>query len=617
MFALLAIVSALVGACPALIAKEIKTFVVLAIIYFFVSYVVYYLCMPSLDYSLGGGALFWTIILSVASIIILGIRDSASGTSTLPSALMILSIIFVSFSGCGMFNTGKYSALVGDMGTQGKTLKHWTQQNQEISPTHIRIVPQEHAIAISKTALNQHSDEKGNIVGSQFQISEDYMTLQKVKDELVYVCPLDYRSWGSYNATSGVPGYVLVNAEDQHATPKYINGYSMKYTPGAYFGNNLERYLYENGYTNKVLKDYSFEIDDELKPFWVVSVCHHTIGVLSGLVVDGVVIVDPENGKINYYDKDKVPSWVDRVMPIDIVHENLSNWGSYLNGYWNNTPVGAASNLRVPESTVLNYGSDGVCYYVTPMTSNNSKDNTMTDLVYTNSRTGVSHRYSVSGSTEDAISATVEATVKFQNLHGAAIVYENVADRLTALVPILAEDHSIRGLALVDVMTKSLSWDPDPSNALIKYQNSLGSLGSAIGTDVATVEKTFIGKVDRINESFTSLGSMYYLYFKDQPHIFTVPQTFHKVLITQAGDSVSIKYLDSESDLISVNYFDNLKLSIQLSKNQKNVSDRIDQRRSDERKNSSRTSVKNTIKNGELSDTVLDSIANQLGKKNK
>ena len=586
-FLILALITAIIGASPALIVFRFKTFSVAAIAYFILSLVVYYIAMPSLDYTLGGGVALFCFILALLTVIILRrtLNTGFTYTTAAPNGLILVSGVFVLFSGCGACNTGKYSALVGDMGTQGKTLKYWTQQNQEISPAHIRIVPQEHAIAIGKTALNQHSDEKGNIVGSQFEVAEDFATLQKVKNDLVYVIPLDYRSWGTYNGTKGVPGFVIVNAEDQHSTPNYVNGFAMKYTPASYFGTNLERYLYTNGYANKVLTDYSFEIDDSLKPYWVVTVCHHTIGMFSGLVVDGVVIVNPETGGLNFYEKDKTPAWVDRVIPVNIVHDNIASWGSYLNGYWNQTIIGAGSNLRKPESTVLNYGSDGTCWYVTPLTSNNANDNTMTDLVYTNSRTGVSHRYAVSGSTEEAIAATVDATVKFQNLHAAAIVYENVANRLTALVPILAEDHSIRGLALVDVMTKSLSWDADPTSALMKYQNSLGALGAAIGTDIAVVEKTYIGKLDRINESFTSTGSIYYLYFKNNPHIFTVPQTYHKVLITSPGDSIEIKYMDSEADIISVNYFDNYNIAVQLSKNQKDVQQRTEQRRTDERLN--------------------------------
>jgi hypothetical protein len=623
-FFTMALISALIGASPLLLAKRPKAFGWTAFVYFVLCWIVYYFAMPSLDYSLGGPVLGVTIVLTIIAAIIACVSDGEvefSWPASTPSIIGIVAVMIALMSGCGACNSGRYSSLAGNIDAQGKTLKHWTQQNQQLSPSHIRIVPQEHAIAIGKTALNQHADDKGNIVGSQFVVAEDYTTLQKVDGELCYVMPLDFKNWGVWNSVSGVPGYVLMNAEDQHALPRYMNGYIMKYTPGACFSQNLERYLYTNGYSDKILMDYSFEIDDSLNPFWVVTVAHHTIGMYSGIVVDGVVVVNPETGEKNYYDKSKAPAWIDRIVPSDIVNTNLGYWGKLLGGYWNNNSFGGQSNLREPETTVLNYGADGTCWYVTPMrsqkTSEEKDDASMTDLIYTNSRTGESIRYSVSGSTEEKILATVDATVKFQNLHGTSVTYENVVDRLTAIVPILAEDHSIRGLALVDVATKSISYDPEPSNALMKYENSLGSLGSALGTDMATIETQFTGKISRISQAAISSGNLYYLYFDRGTHVYVVPQTFHEVLVSQPGDSVMIKFLDTESDLVSVNYFDNLNLTIQASESQKDAIQRTQQRRTNERQDASRNSVKGTIQNGDISNQELDSIAKSLGKKKK
>ncbi|MCX6755288.1 MAG: hypothetical protein NT068_01975 [Candidatus Nomurabacteria bacterium] len=616
LFLFLALVTALIGASPFLVSKDFGSFIVAAIIYLIVGWLAYYFFPPCLEYGLFDGVFGVTFVFSIISTVITMSMDSDNSFSLTIPIVGLIVLIFACLSSCGSCNTTRYAALVGNISKEGKTLKHWTQQNQEISPSHIRIVPKEHALSIAKTSLNQNSDGSGNLVGSQFTLSEKLITLQKVDSEMYYVIPLDFKNWGVWNnVTTGVPGFVIVDAEDQHATPRYIDGHSMKFTPGACFSQNLERYLYsEKGYSNKILTDYSFELNDSLKPYWVISVCHHTIGTDGGIVVDGVVIVDPENGETNYYDKNKAPSWVDRIIPEQIINNNLKYWGTYSSGFWNNTSWGTQANLREPESTLLNYGSDGTCWYVTPMTSTSGEDHTMTDLIYTNSRTGESHRYCVSGSTEEKITATVDATVKFQNLHAAAIVFENVSDKLTALVPILAEDHSIRGLALVDVATKSLAWDPDPANALMKYQNSLGSIASAIGTDIATNQEDYVGVIGRINEGFTTSGSLYYLYFNKSSHIYVVPQSYREVLISQPGDSVRIKFLDSPSDLISVNYFDNLSLNIKASKNQSDVINRTNKKRADERLDASRKSVKGTINNGDISNEVLDSIARDLGK---
>jgi len=568
--------------------------------------------------ALGGGVGGLTIVWLIISTIVVGlINDEIPTIPVIPPVGAVLLFIFFGMSGCGACNPGKYSSLIGPLNKEGHSLKHWTQQTEELSPTHIRLVPIEHANSIAKTALNQGSDDQGNIVGSQFEIIDDNTTLQKVKNEMVYVAPLDYRNWGTYNGTSGVPGYVTINAEDQHVTPQYHKGYRMIYTPEAYWSNNLERHLYTNGYSDKILMDYSFEIDDSLRPFWVVSVCHASIG-FSGIVVDGVAVVNPENGDITYYSKDKAPVWIDRIIPESVVQNNVNYWGQYSQGFWNTTAVGSQSNVRKAESTLLNYGADGTCWYVTPVTSNNGNDHTMTDVIYTNSRTGESRRYSVSGVTEEKITETVDATVSFQHLHAAAIVFENVGDRMTAIVPILAEDHSIRGLALVDVTTKSMVWDTDPQQALMKYQNSLSGMSAAIGTDNASLESEIFSKVTRVSNSTTSTGSIYYLYFEGSPHIYSVPQTYREIVITNPGDSVYIKFLDMASEIIAVSDFENRTVHVTRSKNEQEVHERLAKRRSGEKTDAMRASTKNTIRNGDVSDSLLDAVGKTIAQpKNK
>lgn len=610
----LALAAAFIGALPALLSGKGSTFGILGFVYFVFALLCFYFDPPSLDYTLGGWVSGASLLFLFATAVVLHIMNDGMmkiPTFTFGGGFLVLVIVLM--SGCAACRSDDYSSLAGDL-KGGKNIAHWTQHHQELSPTHIRIVPEEHAISIGKTSLNQHSDDSGNIIGSQFPLDGSHTTLQKVKDELFYVMPLDYANWAVWNNTSnGVPGFVLMNAEDQHAAPEYVNGHSMKYTPGACFSTNLERHLYTNGYADKVLRDYCFEVDDDLKPYWVVSVCHHTIGMYSGLVVDGVVVVEPESGEITYYDKGKAPEWIDRIIPEEVVHDNLNYWGQYSSGFWNNTGFGAQNNLREAEATVLNYGSDGMCWYVTPMTSTSSNDHSMTDLVYTNSRTGEQRRYSASGATEEKVIATVDATVNFQNLHAAAVVYENVGNRMTGLVPILAADHSIRGLALVDVETKGMKWHEEPRTALMEYQKMVMSLGS-IGTDIATLEKHYSGVVDRITQSVTTTGSTYYLYFKGRSHIYVVPQTFNEVLVTQPGDSLRISFLDTEADLVSVNHFENLDLDIQKSDNQRDVEERAEKRMEAEQKSDLRTSAKNSIRNGEVSDEMLDSLATKLSR---
>jgi hypothetical protein len=176
-----------------------------------------------------------------------------------------------------------------------------------------------------------------------------------------------------------------------------------------------------------------------------------------------------------------VPSWVDRVYPDEVIKEYLEDYGQYSNGWFNG--FWASLNVKKPEDITLNYGSDGKCYYVTPMTSANAKDATMTDLMYTDTRTGQTKRYIVGGNTEDRLITAVTTKLAYQHLHGQHIIYENVYGRMTGIVSVLGEDGSYRGAAFVDVTNKSLiAYDPIPLNALHMYQSLLSQNGAAIAT---------------------------------------------------------------------------------------------------------------------------------------
>ena len=92
--------------------------------------------------------------------------------------------------------------------------------------------------------------------------------------------------------------------------------------------------MYFNGYCTTGLTDYTFEIDDKGKPFWVVTKFEKKIG-FSGNDAVGVVVVDAQTGEFREYSIANTPKWVDRIQPIDFVEEQLNDWGDYVHGYWN------------------------------------------------------------------------------------------------------------------------------------------------------------------------------------------------------------------------------------------------------------------------------------------
>ena len=559
MIFLIALIAGFVGALPILFSKsesKVSTFVISGVFFVLLGWLFFYAGMPSLAYPLGGWIGAWLFILFIASTVITFEDDELNVPSILIALGTILIIIGFSVFNSAFFRANDYANLIGNI--SDKTEKHWTQDTKQIDPTNIRLVPPNYALSMAKTVVKD---------GSQYQLSHNHITLQKIDGknglEYVYLIPLDFTGFLVWANTNYVPGYVKVSATDPYAVPKLYNNLEMKYTPGAYFSDNLERILY-NKYPNKILTDYSFESDDNGNIFYVVTVCHPSIGY-NGTVVDGVIIVDPQTGKDNgIIPIGSVPSWVDRVIPEDIAIEYINLWGLYKNG-WGNSWIGK-KGLKKSENVSLNYSSDNKCVYAIPVTSTNNSDHSMLSIMYMDTRTGAVTNYTLTdnGGTEDAIIGAVNAKVSYKNMHASGqVVYENVYGTLSALVPVLGQKDNYEGLAIVETANKRVAFGETPVKALAAYQKILMERTGQIATD-NTIELNKITEVIyRMGWEFSGTDKAYYLMFKNNPHSFQINSDIASELsLTKEGDLVEIKYIDSKENTIPTTYFHNLTLSI-------------------------------------------------------
>ena len=62
----------------------------------------------------------------------------------------------------------------------------------------------------------------------------------------------------------------------------------------------------------------TLEIDDNGRPYWVVTLYDHKVG-FSGSDAVGVAILDAQTGDLNVYDIENTPKWVDRIQPESLV----------------------------------------------------------------------------------------------------------------------------------------------------------------------------------------------------------------------------------------------------------------------------------------------------------
>ena len=521
--------------------------------------------------------------------------DSFSWIMVFP---ILLGIVFFVILPCGsaMFRSKEFAALIGPMEE-----RVWTQDIQVKDPRHIRLSNRENAIYLAKNSISRG----GNALGSQFEVSENCMTLQKINGVFWYVVPLDFRDdYGVWSNTHFTPGYLMINADDVDAEPIYKalpSERRLAYTPNAFFDSNLERHLRMNGYLNVGLTDCTFEIDEEGNPWWVVSTYQPTI-INSGEKITGVVIVDPTTGEQTFYPLGKIPEWVDRAMPKENVKTYLKWWGKYNKGFENTLPIlGSKKDVLEPEEPIMVYGSDGTLYWVVGITSKNNADTSLVALVYVNSRTGKATYYKTNGgSTDKALLDAVinNKDVTFKHLHPADPQIYNLYGTMASIMPLLNVSHARQGVAIIDVTDiQKVAVGDDLYEALNAYQEKIGDKAKASLEKTRSMAK-LTGIVDRIHSEFQNAGTIYRVHIKGTPHLFIGGKNLsRKITVTEPGDEVIIEYYASGEEEIPMSKFDNPSIKLETTKAQLENTQRSVQMMDEQRTEKTSETVKERVKN--------------------
>lgn len=572
----MAFLCSFIGIVPLLLRTKVIAATVAGFISTLVLWLGFWLFSASIVGPFFGPCLLIILVLWVIAAVIDGVgEDNVPWIIVFPVVLFV-GYIFILPVGSYMFRSKEFASIIGPMEE-----RVWTQDIQPKDPKHIRLSNTENAIYMAKNSVS-----RGGSIGSQFQIGESNMTLQRIKGSFWSVVPLDFKDdYGVWSTTGSTPGYIMVSAEDDETEPVFKtlpDDKKLRYTPNAFFSFNLERHLRMNGYMNVGLIDFTFEIDDAENPWWVVTTYQPTI-INSGEKVTGVVVVNPTTGEIMPYSLDKIPAWIDRAMPKSMVKQYLEWYGEYKNGYLNTVPIlGGKTNLLEPEEPIMIYGSDNTLDWVVGMTSKSETDTSLVGLVYVNSRTGKATYYKTNGgSTDKAILDAVANNqyVKVKNLHPADPQIYNLYGTMASIMPMLNASHARQGVAIVDVTDiQKVAVGVDMNEALNAYQEMIGTKAKAV------MEKTrdrqiIRGIVDRSHQEYQTGGTIYRIHLAGIPHLFVGGKSLsRKLTMTELGDSVVIEYYASGEEEEPMYKFDNLSLPLEGTSAQKEVTERAVQK---------------------------------------
>ena len=381
-------------------------FIKINIVAFFVGwfYLEHYIPLSFTVYS------FWiyNIFLSVVFISIVLFTNNSSDIKktylfVLNGVLLLISLVlFITTS--SFFHTDKVSSLIQFKDVNQSLFK-------KIESQKVRLVPKETAIMLADKTLGSES-KHGIVLGSQLEIDKTHVTIQKIKGSLYWVVPLGYKGLFKQCSFGDIPGYILVDAYNSDKPAVLKDGYKIKYSLDAYLTRWAKRVLWSDN-TSDVLSDFSFEVDDHFQPYVVATVLKPGVGFGKFMPV-GVKILNVQTGKIDYYPIGKIPTWVDRVIPEDIISSRINEKGKWHNGIFAALFTGNGTwqltNYNGLHKMFFVEDGSGQTYFVSGVTST-GRDNSIIALVAVNTRTGKSYWIPVNGPTENAVKNIIESSL--------------------------------------------------------------------------------------------------------------------------------------------------------------------------------------------------------------
>ncbi len=466
--------------------------------------------------------------------------------------LLFYMIVLPAITSSALLRTSDYQTLIGKVKTGDKIANHIAP----ISIDEIRVVDENLAYLLGEKILGSQP-----ALGSQVELGE--FCIQKVKNDLYWVAPLLHSGFFKWlNNQQGTAGYVMVSATNERDVKlvQNIDGkdIKIKFQKNAYFQDDTQRHLYFNGYYDIGLTDFSFEIDDTGKPFWVVTKYIKKIG-FAGNDATGVLVVDCQTGAIKEYSSANTPLWVDRIQPIAFIENQLNDWGEYVNGYWN---FSNANKLKITEGLTLVYGQNHKSYWYTGLTSV-GKDESAVGFVLVDTRTKEATFYKQGGATEYAAQSSAQGKVQEKGYNASLPIPYNINNIPTYVMTLKDNGGLVKMYAMVAISDYTIVGVGNTMReTLTSFKNVYNTNGSKINTTSSSSKKDLKSIVTRIQNDVKNGNSFYYFKVKDYPNIFVgSSQISNQLPVTIVGDSIDISFDIDNEEIIDVSTFENINLN--------------------------------------------------------
>lgn len=531
--------------------------------------IVNYLTIPAIGF--GYPAIWWELFLTlVLATIVKSSLDGWDYTGWITVTYVVFWII-CGIASSEMVNSKKYNKM---MSVEEVEYNNFAED--------INLIPVDKMIVADYDLARKVADDKLEEdpgLGSRCDVGN--MTLQNLtgsfvinngvklefNDELVWVAPLEHSGFWRWMKNDITPGYVIVYANDP--TRRYlvteVNGekLEMRYLESAYFSEDIERHIRNNGYHYSGLTEHNFEITPDGHPYWVLCNYEPTIGIFGGKDSKGVITVDIQSGEVAQYKMEETPAWVDHIQPEKFVYEQIRYWGEYRKPTktWRNARL-YKEGVQVPTPGMVLVYSEGESYWYTGISAAKgiSGNGATSGFMLVNARTKAAKYYKVAGvnELEGKKIAEDQNFAKAAQYQATSPVLYNVKGVPTYFMTFKGSSGNITGYAFVAVTNRqAVGVGSSKKEAETNYLQSLRRTGNdtiADGPVVAVETKSYTVR------DITLEGTTYYVLFNEvKGKEFTGSTEFFRELKwTKPNDRVEVSYSEGESTLVLLDSFENL-----------------------------------------------------------
>lgn len=519
-----------------------------------------------------GGFWWYCIIVGLIAIIAVVITDLIifSDISIVAKVLgvtwlvIVLIGVIVSFTSSELFNAKKYSNLIEIQ--EG----NFSDEIQSISTTEEAANFPFLDIETAEKLGNRSLSEIEKV--SQYEVNDEY-NLISYNGKEYRLSPLQYTSWLKAKNNDSIPGYVLVNPENQESQLVELEN-EIIYAPSDIWSQDLKRHL-RNEYPSYIFDKFQFDIDDSGEAYYIVPVLKPTIGLFGGKIVKSFIIVNAHSGECEEYLPEDLPEWVDHAYSLDYLMNLASNYYGYKGGFWNshfsknnvkelsysykgsyvNDEDDEDKNKFVGYNSLLT--SEGIQFFTCVVSAIN--DESALGFILANSRTGEITFYDCAGAEEST--AQLQAESLYQN-YGYTSSYPLMVsvDGVPTYVISLKDKSKIdKAYAMVNVENYTIAVSGETlEDALLKYRERV--FGEEAGTEAVTEEtpdvetKTASGSITELYQATQNGTTQFFFVLEgdDNLYISSISNNSRQVQMA-IGSNVSIEYhMSANEELVGI-----------------------------------------------------------------